>query len=89
MSADGRWVAFESDADTLVAGDTNFRRDVFVHDLTNGRTEILTRSGDDNSRGAQISEDGRVIMFISSANNLVAGDAVEFGLEILVVPNPL
>ena len=32
ISLDGRWVAFESTATTLVTGDTNDRRDVFLHD---------------------------------------------------------
>jgi hypothetical protein len=32
FSADGRLVAFTSDADNLVAGDGNFDVDVFVHD---------------------------------------------------------
>ena len=32
VSQDGRYVAFDSDADNLVADDTNFGRDIFVHD---------------------------------------------------------
>jgi len=32
ISADGRYVAFASDADNLVAGDNNFLEDIFVHD---------------------------------------------------------
>jgi hypothetical protein len=43
ISADGRWVAFLSDASHLVPGDTNglsfwFGFDVFVRDLLAGRT---------------------------------------------------
>ena len=38
ISADGRYVAFESAAANLVAGDTNGALDVFVHDLSAGRT---------------------------------------------------
>src|SRR3989442_199478 len=34
LSANGRWVAFQSFATNLVAGDTNGDRDTFVHDLT-------------------------------------------------------
>jgi hypothetical protein len=32
ISGDGRYVAFDSDTSTLVAGDTNGARDLFVHD---------------------------------------------------------
>ena len=39
ISADGRFVAFESDATNLVPGDTNSIRDVFVHDRETGVTE--------------------------------------------------
>jgi Tol biopolymer transport system component len=39
ISPDGRFVAFESDAENLVAGDTNGLRDIFVHDRQAGTTE--------------------------------------------------
>src|SRR5256712_789660 len=39
LSADGRFVAFQSDATNLVAGDTNGATDVFVHDRQTGTTE--------------------------------------------------
>src|SRR4051812_46273240 len=42
ISGDGRFVAFESDAANLVAGDTNGRIDVFVHDRLGGRTERVS-----------------------------------------------
>lgn len=38
MSADGRWVVFESQADDLVPGDTNAEVDVFVRDTPSGVT---------------------------------------------------
>ena len=38
LSADGRHVAFSSNATDLVPGDTNGRTDVFVRDLTTGAT---------------------------------------------------
>ncbi len=38
VSADGRWAAFASDADDLVAGDTNETRDLFLRDLAAGST---------------------------------------------------
>src|SRR5262249_55797922 len=46
ISADGRYVAFASDADNLVPGDTNRQRDVFVKDLQMG---AITRVSTDNS----------------------------------------
>ena len=42
ISADGRFVAFTSAANNLVAGDTNDRIDVFVHDRQTGVTERVS-----------------------------------------------
>jgi Tol biopolymer transport system component len=42
LSGDGRWVAFQSLADNLVAGDTNGYVDVFVHDRQAGTTELVS-----------------------------------------------
>jgi len=42
MSADGRYVLFESAATNLVPDDTNERRDVFVRDLETGTTSRLS-----------------------------------------------
>ena len=44
ISGDGRYVAFQSFAATLTAGDDNGVRDVFVHDLVN-RTTFRVSSG--------------------------------------------
>lgn len=79
ISRDGRFVAFESFATNLVPGDTNNRRDIFVHDLTTGQTKCVSRSaagafGNGHSEYARISADGRYVMFTSDATNLVAGD---------------
>ncbi len=45
-SADGRWTAFVSTADNLVAGDTNNRSDVFLHDRTTGETRRISVRSD-------------------------------------------
>ncbi|MEW2048956.1 hypothetical protein [Streptomyces sp. NPDC005476] len=79
ISADGRYVAFESSATNLVAGDTNRYRDVFVHDLQTGETTRVSvgRQGeqsDSESFHPSISADGRFVAFDSPASNLVAGD---------------
>jgi len=84
ISADGRWVAFLSDASNLVPGDTNgpfwYGFDVFVRDLQAGATTRVNvgpggAEANDASRGSpEISADGRWVAFDSSASNLVADD---------------
>lgn len=44
ISADGRYVAFESGSTNLVDGDTNKRSDIFVHDLVNGPEALFVVS---------------------------------------------
>ena len=79
VSADGRYVAFMSMADNLVPGDTNGKRDVFVHDRQTGQTSLVSvasdgTQGNNNSSTSSISADGRYVVFDSYANNLVPGD---------------
>ena len=78
LSADGRFVAFESHATNLVAGETNTRADVFVHDRSTGATTRVSVAGNTNytsySAAPAISADGRFVAFASPASNLVAGD---------------
>ncbi|MEW6267841.1 MAG: hypothetical protein AB1689_00920 [Thermodesulfobacteriota bacterium] len=79
ISADGRYVAFETSGRRLVAGDTNGRSDVFVHDRSTGKTRRVSVSstgeqGDDWSGYAAISGNGRFVAFTSAASNLVADD---------------
>ena len=79
ISADGRRVAFNSEAD-LVAGATNDSKNVFVRDLVAGTTALVSvgpkgrqadgQSGDD---GLAISPDGLTVAFTSTATNLVPG----------------
>lgn len=79
ISPDGRYVVFESDASDLVANDTNNSKDIFLKDLFTGAVARLSASrdgigGDKESRFAQISPDGRYVLFESDATNLVSGD---------------
>jgi len=79
VSSNGQFVAFYSDADNLVADDTNGFRDVFVRDLVAGVNYLLSvntngATGDNISTDPAISGDGRYVAFTSSADNLVAGD---------------
>jgi Tol biopolymer transport system component len=76
VSADGRFVAFDSNARNLVAGDTNRTWDVFVHDMRTGATRRVSVSssgheGDRFSGYPSISADGRYVAFTSRATNLV------------------
>jgi Tol biopolymer transport system component len=79
ISEDGRFVAFRSSADNLVAGDTNGRNDIFMHDRKNATTWLASVSGagklgNHDSDYPAISSDGRFVAFESRASNLVAGD---------------
>ena len=79
ISANGRFVAFTSSAETLVSGDTNGETDVYVRDREAGETfrVNLTRTGgqaNSFTEDAQISGDGRWVAFVSFATNLVPGD---------------
>jgi Tol biopolymer transport system component len=79
ISADGRFVAFMSDATNLVADDDNLVSDIFVRDRQAGTTErvSISSSGDEaagQSVVSSISADGRYVAFDSFANNLVPGD---------------
>ena len=78
-STDARSIVFASDADNLVAGDTNGYRDVFVRELATGTTLLVSRSmtgfgANGMSMEPTLSGDGRYVAFTSSATNLVAGD---------------
>lgn len=81
ISSDGRFVAFESDATTLVAGDTSNGRDIFVHDLLTGATECVSVNPSGAPSGwniwPSISDDGRFVAFESNAGDLVPGDTNE------------
>ncbi len=79
ISNDGRWVAFNSQATSLVTGDTNAQGDVFLHDrLTSSTTRVSVRSdgtqGNGDSATPSLSADGRYIAFVSAADNLVPDD---------------
>ena len=80
ISASGRYVAFESAATNLVANDTNAASDIFVRDRRQNRTRRVSVrfDGSQSSGGlsaiADITSDGKFIVFVSQATNLVAGD---------------
>jgi Tol biopolymer transport system component len=78
-SASGRVVAFTSDASNLVAADSNACADIFVRDLQQMTTTRVSVSGLGAQANGQseipgISGDGRFVIFVSPATNLVPGD---------------
>lgn len=82
VSADGRFVAFSSEAANLIDGDSNGEKDVFVHDRESGQTtriSVGSTGGQANGRsdGEAISADGRFVAFASVADNLIDGDTNE------------
>ena len=83
LSADGRFVAFESSASDLSAtADTNGVPDVFVRDLQLGVTTLVsvnqdgTAAANDGALSPAISADGQVVAFNSDSTDLVANQRV-------------
>jgi Tol biopolymer transport system component len=80
ISADGRFVAFESDASNMdFSGDANGTRDVFLYDTNLGfPTRISVGPGFLEANGFSsepaLGQDGRFVAYESAASNLVAGD---------------
>jgi hypothetical protein len=84
ITPDGRYVAFDSAANNLVAGDTNGIPDVFVRDLQLGVTTLASPGAQattnafnssltagSSSEWPLISADGRYVAFFSTAVGLV------------------
>jgi Tol biopolymer transport system component len=79
ISADGRYVAFLSNANNLVSDDTNGTDDIFVYDTVANTTRRVSigsngTEGNNGSDRPSISADGRYVAFTSDASNLVSGD---------------
>ncbi len=79
-SADGRFVAFQSDASDLTSNDFNGAlTDIFVRDTVAGLTFLVSVDSSGNpangpSMNPSISSDGRYVVFESFADNLVGTD---------------
>ncbi|MBI3847877.1 MAG: PD40 domain-containing protein [Planctomycetes bacterium] len=78
MSADGRFVVFESGDGNLVSGDTNARPDAFLRDLVAARTVRvdLGASGNQLAGGAtspRLTADGRFVVFLASSSDVMPG----------------
>lgn len=79
ISTNGQFVLFESAADNLAANDTNNAQDIFVRDVVNGTTTLVSVntnsvSGSSESRDPVMTPDGHYVAFTSAATDLVPGD---------------
>jgi hypothetical protein len=75
ISGDGSMIAYASWAENLVPGDTNNRRDVFVHDRATGTTSRVSiatdgREANGDSTAPAVSRGGSVVAYHSHADNL-------------------
>lgn len=89
LSADGKFVAFVSDAANLTAGDTNGMSDAFVHDLKSHTTtrvsvDAVGTAANGRSYAPSIADKGKFTAFHSGASNLAAGD-VNDSVDVFVV----
>jgi Tol biopolymer transport system component len=85
ISADGRYVAFQTRGDEVSPTDADARVDVFVRDMTKGLTVTVSRASgplgvpaDGPSSAPAISADGSLVAFDSRATNLDAADEDRF-----------
>jgi hypothetical protein len=80
ISSDGRFVAYRSAADNLVPNDTNGVPDIFLYDRLGGITTLVTASrlgngsADNRSLTPLFSGDGRTLVLVSWASDLMAND---------------
>ncbi|HXJ63117.1 MAG TPA: hypothetical protein VNN79_05135, partial [Actinomycetota bacterium] len=79
VSDSGRYVAFESESDNLIANDGNMVQDVFRYDRTTKVTKRLSvatggAAGNNGSSYVELSGDGTWAVFASAADDLVAND---------------
>jgi Tol biopolymer transport system component len=84
ISANGRFVAFDSAASNLVSNDSNGAKDVFVRDLVTGITTLVSVNAAGTASGNAlsalpgpmmgISADGHRVLFMSAASDLTAND---------------
>jgi len=82
LSADGRFVVFDSQGTNIVAGDTNRVMDVFVYDRSRGsnvwnttfsRGPTASPGAWEGSSARHLTPDGRYLVFTSAATGFVSG----------------
>jgi Tol biopolymer transport system component len=93
MSADGRWIVFQSTATDLVAGvtDANGTVDIYLYDRLSGNVSLVsfaagtpTTTANQSSHTASVSADGSRIAFQSAAANLVSSGATGLVANLFV-----
>ncbi len=92
ISADGRFVVFQSQATNLVAGtDGNSATDIFLYDVLAGTVKLVSHlpgapgtAANSASRAPVISADGKTVAFVSYANNLVSGSDSNGAYDVFV-----
>lgn len=90
ISADGTHIAFESRANNLTPGDTNGRQDVFIYEVATGTLELGSRSADGvpgnrDSYHPAISREGRLLVYHTLSDNLLAGQDTNGRMDIMVL----
>jgi hypothetical protein len=84
ISADGRFIVYESDADNLVPNDTNNATDIFLNDRINQTTERISLNSNEqqingNSSYAIIAADNRHVTYVSYASDADPDDPNTIG----------
>ncbi len=80
VSADGRFIAYRSEASDIMSGDTNAQPDIFLFDLQAGRNSLLSVGQfggpfpNNRSLAPVFSQDGNTLVFESWASDLTTGD---------------
>lgn len=86
ISDSGRFVAFTSSANNIVAGDSNGLLDVFLCDLQTGTRTLVSVKTNANTAGNSevpyVSPDGRYVIFRSDARNLVPDSTASFSINL-------
>jgi Tol biopolymer transport system component len=91
INADGCWVVFNSDASSLVSGDTNGVSDIFLHDRCAGTTQRVSVSSagaqaNDSSYSPAVAARGDLVAFETEASNLTS---VGVGAHLQIVARSL
>src|SRR5436190_6189872 len=91
ISADGRWVAFESFATNLTTQtDTNNESDVFLRDTLSNRTVLISiaraggTTGNRKSELIALTPDGHYVLFASTSSNFVTNTPTSANVELFV-----
>lgn len=87
ISSNGQFVVFTSTASSLVGGDVNVANDIFLHNIANRETRLISRSfngtsANGHSSSPSISSQGGFIAFASKATNIVSGNSELSGVFI-------